>query len=115
VYLLLDEIDQLLPVPTVCENFLLALRAMKTMRSTNSKKTFALAGILGSYYFVNTIFELLTISIDYHQTDFADYGNFSFYLKMSLTIFFDNMNEKTFYTDDSGKETNNKKDGRNNR
>jgi hypothetical protein len=47
VYLMLDEIDQLLSVPKICENFLSALRAMKTMRSTNSKKTFALAGILG--------------------------------------------------------------------
>jgi hypothetical protein len=59
------------------------------------------------YYLVNTIFELLTISIDYHQTDFADYENLSFYRKMSL------YERKYIYTNDSGKEMNNKKDGRN--
>lgn len=47
MYLILDEIDQLLSLPKICENFLSTLRAMKTMRSTNPKKTFALAGILG--------------------------------------------------------------------
>ena len=51
VYLLLDETDQLLSVPEICEDFLSALRAMKTMRSTNSKQTYALAGILGIVVF----------------------------------------------------------------
>lgn len=59
------------------------------------------------YYFLNTIFELLTISIDYHQTDFADYENLSFYRKMSL------YERKYIYTNVSGKKMNNKKDGRN--
>jgi hypothetical protein len=59
------------------------------------------------YYFVNTIFELLTISIDYHQTDFADYENLSFHRKMSL------YERKYIYTNVSGIEMNNKKDGRN--
>ena len=45
--LLFDEIDQLLSEPDICEDFLSALRSMKTMRCTNAKHTFALAGILG--------------------------------------------------------------------
>ena len=47
VYLFLDEIDQLLSEPDICKDFLSELHAMKTMRCTNAKETFALAGILG--------------------------------------------------------------------
>ena len=47
VYLLLDEIDILLAVPNICNDFLSELRAMKTIRSANRKETYALAGILG--------------------------------------------------------------------
>ena len=47
LYLLLDEIDALLNIPDICNDFLSALRAMKTMRCTNAEHTFALAGILG--------------------------------------------------------------------
>ena len=47
VYLLLDEIDQLFSTPKICENFLSTLRVTKTMRNTNSKHGYALAGVLG--------------------------------------------------------------------
>lgn len=47
VYLLLDEIDQLLSTPKICVDFLSALRSIKTMRDTHSKESFAIAGILG--------------------------------------------------------------------
>ena len=47
VYLFLDEIDVLLAVPNIRNDFLSELRAIKTMRSTNGNETYALAGILG--------------------------------------------------------------------
>ena len=90
VYLLLDEIDELLAVPDICSDFLSELRSIKTTRSTNGNKTYALAGILGigvfhvekftrttsivSPFYISELFRLCQPSEEAVSQMFTSYG-----------------------------------------